>query len=322
MSKTKFDILTVGSATQDVFLFSKAFKPQTVNKDKYNIIPFGDKIDVSDIVYETGGSATNTAVTFARQGFKVACLTKIGLDSAGREVLHQLEKEGVATSLVKRNAKHHTGYSALLKPYSGDRTILIHRGASMLYEKADFNLSKVKADWLLITSLNGDLKLLKQLVDWAKTNGVKVAINPGAAELNKPRRLLKILTKASVVILNRDEAEVLVGYNEPEELLVRARDAGISTLVMTDGSRGAWAVQAGFTYHCGLYKKVRVIDRTGAGDAFGSGYVAAILRGGDVERGLTMGAANATSVISYIGAKAGILRNSALDKFKINKNYI
>ena len=322
MSQAKFDIITVGSATQDVFLFSKVFKPQTVNKDKYNIIPFGDKIDVSDIVYETGGSATNTAVTFARQGFKVACLTKIGLDSAGREVLHQLEKEGVETSLVKKNAKHHTGYSALLKPYSGDRTILIHRGAALYYEKADFNLNNIQADWLFVTSLNGDLKILKQLVDWAKSSGIKVAINPGTSELKKPRRLLKILTGADVVILNRDEAETLVGYNEPVELLVRARDAGISTLVMTDGPAGAWAVQAGFTYRCGRYKNVRVVDRTGAGDAFGSGFVAATMRGGDVEKGLTMGAANATSVVSYIGAKAGILRNSALDKFKINKNYI
>ncbi len=322
MSKNKFDILTVGSATQDVFLFSKAFKPQRINKDQFNLIPFGDKIDVSDIVYETGGSATNTAVTFARQGFKVACLTKIGLDSAGREVLHQLEKESVATGLIKKNAKHHTGYSALLKPYSGDRTILIHRGASLYFEKTDFNLASVQVDWIFITSLNGDLKILSRLIDLARTKGIKIAINPGASELKKPRRLLKILTRADIVIINRDEAETLVGYNEPVELLSRAREAGISTIVMTDGPRGAWAAHAGFTYNCGIYKKVRVVDRTGAGDAFGSGFVAAMMRDGDIEKALTMGAANATSVVSYIGAKAGILRNSALDKFRINKNYI
>lgn len=312
----------MGSATQDVFLFSKAFKPQKINQDQYNIIPFGEKIDVADIVYETGGSGTNTAVGLARQGFKTACLTKIGLDSAGREVIHQLEKEGVATALVRKNAKHHTGYSALLKPYSGERTILIHRGAALYYEKSDFKMSGRVCDWLLITSLNGDLKSLSSLIDWAKKNGTKIAINPGSLELKKPRRLLKLLIKVDLVILNRDEAELLVGYNEPEELLIRARDAGIKSFVMTDGPFGAWAVEAGFTYQCGLYKKIRVVDRTGAGDAFCSGFLSAIMRGGDIEQALTLASANATSVIGYIGAKAGLLKNSAINQIKINKEFI
>ena len=321
-SKLKFDVITVGSATQDVFLFSKAFKPQTIDRAKYNIFEFGSKIDVDDIVYETGGSATNTATTFARQGFKAACLTKVGLDSAGREVLHQLEQEGVSTALVKKNQKYHTGYSALLKPYSGDRTILAHRGAAMFFDTADFKLTSVRTDWLLLTSLNGDLKSLSLLASWAKKNGAKLIINPGSAEIKKPRRLLKILSQADIVIMNRDEAELLMGYNDPDTLLLRARDSGIGTLVMTDGPNGAWAVQAGFTYRCGIYKKVRVIDRTGAGDAFCSGFVAAIMRGGDIEQGLTLGSANATSVIGYIGAKAGLLCNSALNNFKINKRFI
>lgn len=322
MSKAKFDIITVGSATQDVFLFSKAFKPQTINKKQYAIFPFGSKIDVADVVYETGGSATNTATTFARQGFKTACLTKVGLDSAGREIIHQLEREEISTILVKKNAKHHTGYSALLKPYSGERTILVHRGASLFFDQVDFNLSHIKTDWLLLTSLNGDLKAMTQLVEWAKQNDVKIAINPGLAELKKPHRLQKILAQADIVILNRDEAELLMGYNDPDTLLIRARDNGISTLVMTDGRRGAWALQGGFNYSCGIYKKSRVIDRTGGGDAFCAGFVAATMRGGGIEEGLTLGSANATSVLGYIGAKAGILRNSALNSLKINKNFI
>ena len=82
-----FDVITIGSATRDVFLASKGFK---VKRDKSSVtdvdlvLPLGSKIEVENIIFETGGGATNAAVTFTRQGLKTAAIARLGEDPGGR----------------------------------------------------------------------------------------------------------------------------------------------------------------------------------------------------------------------------------------------
>ena len=138
----KYQVVTIGAATQDVFLISKNFAPKRLAGDWYNVLRYGSKINVEEIFYDTGGGATNAAVTFARQGLKTGCIAKIGLDAAGREIVHVLEKEHVHTEHLIKKTTHHTGFSVLLKPPTGDRTVLVHRGASAAYQKKRFCLVK------------------------------------------------------------------------------------------------------------------------------------------------------------------------------------
>jgi sugar/nucleoside kinase (ribokinase family) len=81
-------------------------------------------------------------------------------------------------------------------------------------------------------------------------------------------------------------------------------------VVVTDGPKGSYVIDSEAIYQAGMYKDVKVVDRAGAGDAFSSGFVATIAKGGSVPDAITYGSANSTSVVQQIGAKAGILRNS------------
>ena len=88
-------------------------------------------------------------------------------------------------------------------------------------------------------------------------------------------------------------------------------------VVGTNGAGGAYAVFRGALYQVGQYQQVKVIDRTGAGDAFGSGFVAALAKGLAIEDALTLGSANATSVVTKIGSKPGILSTHRLRRMKV-----
>src|SRR3989344_8439666 len=98
-----FDVVTIGTATRDAFVKSREFK--IISTPEYQsgeglCLPAGAKIDVDDIIFATGGGATNAAGTFSRQGFRTDTICKIGDDVSGREVLSNLKSEAVSTGLV------------------------------------------------------------------------------------------------------------------------------------------------------------------------------------------------------------------------------
>ncbi|MDP4038653.1 MAG: carbohydrate kinase family protein [bacterium] len=318
----KYHVITIGRASQDIFLTSKAFRPSFIDGEPFTILAQGEETEISEIITETGGSATNAGVTFARQGLKTACVTKIGLDSAGREILHILKKEKISQNLIVRDTHYHTAVSTYLLSSSGETTRMVYFGNSKKYLKKDFNLHKFKAHWFYITSVGGDLKILSAIFNWADKKRIKVAINPSVSELAKPRRLLKLLKQADIVILNNEELGILSKYEKPINALRAVRDAGLKTVVMTDGENGSWVLGGDTIYHSKIYKKVARIDETGIGDAYGSAFVASIIKNKSIKEAMTLASANATSVIHYIGAKAGILRNPVLKQIKISQRSI
>lgn len=318
----ELDVLTIGSATQDVFLISKAFKPRYIEEIEYNLLQTGSNIDVEDIIYDTGGGATNAAVTFARASLRVGCMAKVGLDGPGREILHVLSREGVNIGPMVKNPKHHTGFTTTLVSPSGESTKLVHHGASYNFENKDFNLHNITTRWLYVGSLAGNLSALNRIIKWAHQNRVSLAVNPGALELTKPLRLRRLLAKVDVTILNREELAQLTGSTDPFDALLVCRNNGFHTVVLTDGSSGAWVLDGSYVYYGGMYKRNKVVDRTGAGDAYGSGFITKLIQNQTIEQAMTYGAANATSVIGYVGAKVGIIRNPVLKKVRIKKTIL
>ena len=85
----------------------------------------------------------------------------------------------------------------------------------------------------------------------------------------------------------------------------------------TNGAAGSYAAVSGKLYQAGQYQKVKVVDRLGAGDAFGSGFVAALAKGLPLEDALSLASANASSVVSKIGAKTGILKTGRVKRMKL-----
>ena len=318
MAEVNVKILTFGAGTQDVFLRGKALhaRRDVRTRDFVEMFPLGAKIDVDNIDFDTGGGATNAAVTFARQGFDVGWVGKLGHDPAGTEVMRALRREGVAVDRVVYDPKLMTSYSVILLASNGERTILNHRGASHNLKAKEFAIRTLEADWFYITSLAGNFDLLTKLLKHANTRGIQVAIDPGNAELAQIKKLKGLLPLVTILKANAEELATLFGGDDLKDTVSRAADV-CPYVVGTNGPAGSYAVANGKLYQAGVYQNVKPVDRLGAGDAFGSGFVSAVAKGLGMEDALTLGSANATSVVSMIGAKTGILKTSRVKRMKV-----
>lgn len=304
-------ILSIGAAVQDVFLQGKIFNPHREDEGMVEQFMLGSKNNIDNIYFSTGGGATNAAVTFARQGFKSGFMGSIGQDVAGKAVLEELHHERVNTALVNHSDKVNTGYSVLLLSSNGERTILTYRGASVDLDLHPRNLKEAKPDWFYISSLSGDFDSLKTLVKYARKHNIKVAVNPGKGELKQGHAFKELLPDIAVLSVNKEEAEMLFRGDNTQDL-VRHAVRHIPIVIVTDGPRGSVASDGKKLYKAGMYDDVPVVDRTGAGDAFSSGFVAQIAAGRPLEEAVVFASANSTSVVSKLGAKAGILHEHVL----------
>ncbi|MDR1969867.1 MAG: carbohydrate kinase family protein [Candidatus Nomurabacteria bacterium] len=303
--------LCVGSAVQDVFLSnSPEFVPACDNpEDCFFEIPLGAKINVNNIAFATGGGATNAATTFARAGEHAIFMGQIANDPAGVEITKVLDEEGINTAGLATSYKHHTGYSVFLLAPSGERTILTYRGASTHFLFTNFDLTRIEQDfdWMYVTTLNGHFEILDKLFHDAKKRGAKIAFNPGKNELADQKKLKPLLSDVDILLANREElSKCFTGENLEE--LVRQAHNYCPVVVGTDGAAGAMAIDKTSFAVAGLYNaESRVIDRTGAGDSFGSAFVLGYARGLGLKKALIYGGANSDAVVQQIGAKTGIL---------------
>ena len=308
-------IVSLGSALQDIYLIDHddlvgGFIPGEAKEEKeiFKKLEIGTKVDIDRVLFETGGGGTNSAVTFSRCGHEAVFIGNIGRDSAGEAILACLDEEGIDNSYVCFAPHKKTGCSViLLDTKSGERTILTHRGASAKFDNLNpDDLDEIQPDWMYITTLRGDMKTLEKFLKKAKNLGVKVMWNPGKLEIKEQKKLLSLLSYIEVLIVNKKEAGEIVGGTNLRELLEKLKGY-CPAVIITDGQMGAIATDGVDIIRAGLYEDTPVKDTTGAGDSFGSGFLAAYASGKSFEKSLVFAAANSTSVVSKLGAKPGIL---------------
>lgn len=310
-----FDIVTIGAATRDVFLQSDRFKSVKNSEapDGFDAcFPLGSKIDLDEVLFETGGGATNAAVTFARFGLKTACVARIGQDLGGLEIKEKLALEKIDVSHLQIDPKLRTGYSLILLSGAGFRSILVFRGASRNLKSTALDPKKVSAKWFYMSSVGGNEKLLRDIFTIAKKSKTRVAWNPGNAELaHGLKKLTPLLLETDILILNREEAASLAEAppRHLESILNLLGTLPRQALVVTDGEEGAFVYTRGTTWYSPAISGKRV-NTTGAGDAFGSAFVAEAMQSGNLEKGLRAGMLNSFGVITHMGAKAGILKRA------------
>ncbi|NCO10580.1 carbohydrate kinase family protein [Candidatus Saccharibacteria bacterium] len=300
-------IVTIGKSTQDVFLKStKAFEQHEHKGVVYEQLPVGKKLDLDEVTFATGGNVTNAAVTFARQGLHSTYTWCLGVDPASEGILRDLDKEGVDTQHVYRGDEYRASYSVILMLQGGERTILNYKGSMPNIDSPHLDLSAIdNSDWVYLSSL-GDIDLLEKIVSRAAKQGAKVMLNPAGAELAHPDRLRTILEDVEVLIVNKEEAQQIVEGNSLEELARHGRHY-VPVAIVSDGPNGAVAIDKDKIVTAGMYEDVPVIDRTGGGDAFGSGFLSYYSQGKSLKESMLFASANSTSVVQYVGAKEGIL---------------
>jgi len=318
-----YDIITFGSATQDVFMSSREMR--VVEDEKFVTkkglcVPLGSKMFMDDIFFAMGGCGTNAAVTFSRQGLKTTYLGLIGKDCSGQMVKDELTNQGVSLDLLKETNKWPTAYSVILSLPEVGRSILKKTGACHYIIEGDIPLDKVKTKWVYLGSLSGEsYKIVEPIVNFAKENNIKVAANPvGDTQLtNGLENLRSLLNKIDILILNQEEAARLTDLDfEKEKEIFQKLDKWVEGMVvMTKGPDGVVVSDGKDLYSAGIPKS-GLVDRTGAGDAFGSGFVAGWIEKQDIAYAIQLGTANATACLQKLGAVNGLLKKGEWGKWE------
>lgn len=311
-----FDIITFGSATRDNFLklrkgSFKVSKSKDFPSGKSLSFSYGSKIDVDSIKVFTGGGGTNVAATFSAQKFRVACVVKIGDDKRGESILEALKEMKISTKFIIKDKNFSTDYSSVLSIPGKERTIFVHHGASRELNGYEIDWKKLKSKWFYIAPMHGkSAELLDELVDYAVNNNIKIAINPGNTQINLGiKRLKNIFSNVDILILNLEEASLLtkVPKKKEKEIIKKLKSLVKGICVITKGERGSMVYDGRYLYEAGVPNS-SFLEKTGAGDAFSSGFVSEMIRSNDIIGSLQLGTANATSCIQKLGSKNGLLK--------------
>ncbi len=313
-------VICIGSCSQDIFFPSDEYvvydTPEDITSKQKAAFEIGGKFRVPDRYEAIGGVAANVSIGLARLGVVSACYTHIGRDRLGDWVLQELKKESVLTQLVQRESGIKTDLSAIVVLVkSGDRIIFHNRDAN---ERLRVDAEKLmRAEWIFMSALNGDWKTnIAKIISCLDRSSIRFAINPGQHNLkDDPKLLSSLIARADVVVLNKDEAiELLVHettidrsrLDDERFLLESILAKGARCIGMTDGVRGAWATDGTDFLFAPIHTLGPVVDSTGAGDAFSSGFLAGRVHGASLRESLAMGMLNSGGVVTRYGTIDGL----------------
>ncbi len=343
-----YDFITIGSATQDVFIQSDVASivsvSQVAKKSEFMSFPYGAKTEISDFSKNLGGGAVNTATNLANLGLKVSTIIKLGNDELNSIIKLKLAKAGVDIKNVIDSNKHLTGFSIILVSFQGDRTVLAHRGANAHVVEKEVNFEAIKnARWVYVSPLSGQSnKILDKVSNFCRENKINLAINAGTTALKKGEKYFSnILKTAQIVVMNKEEAQlvtkILVRPDTKETkfskekvhpdvvlMLKNLKGKNETIVVITDGKNGAYCYDGSKIYICPTYP-APVTSTLGAGDAFSSTFCASMDKfNWDIEKSLKFASINSASVCKHFGAQEGFLTFDEMQemlKKETNKNH-
>ena len=315
-----FDVVTVGSATIDVFAstrFSETIKIiDPKGETDLLAFPVGAKILIDQLEFSTGGGGTNTAVALSRLGHKVAFLGKLGSGANSDFIKKSMAKDKI--KLLCQNGDGNTGYSMILDTLEHDRTILTYKGANDELSQRDVPFRRLNSKWFYFSAMMGkSFATLEILADFAQKRGIKIAFNPSMYLAEKGAdHLKKILEKTELLVLNKEEAALIAGRYAPRESLIRLSALGPKICVITDGKNDLFSY-CKKKFYMARPPRLKVIDTTGAGDAFAASFLSGIIRKNDICFAIKLGMVNCASIVSHYGAK-NILLNTGEAKRRMN----
>ncbi len=311
------DLLSIGDTTYDTFM-SPSESESLCRIDEHECFvyfKYGEKIPVSNLDFSIGGNAANNAVGTARLGVKAGLLSTFGDDDASEQIIKNLEREGIDLGRCHIQKGSGSNFSTVIN-YGGERTIFTYR-PERIYKFPD-DLPAVP--WAYLTSMADNFEEYYEAVaGWVKKQSVKLAFNPGSRQVRAGIEKLKnVMSVTYVLYVNRDEAEKLTKFGDSrmkeKELLAEVCELGPKIVIVTDGALGSYLYDGENYYKAGVLP-IDAFERTGAGDSFGAGCLAGLIRGKSFMEALKWGTVNSASVIGYIGSQRGLLRENEIDKW-------
>lgn len=326
----KLDVICVGKTTIDQFLIlkQKTVKYHLDTKTGYLSFKHGEKINADEVEFSLGGNAANVAVGLSRLGLSAGLCSEVGDDEFSLKIRNELARENIDRSYVTHAKDTYSSFSVIID-FKGERTIFGRK----MQRKNDFRFYDLWAKYVFLTSLEREWRRpYKQALWHLIKKGGKLAFNPGTLQLKEGRDVtLQILGHSDLLFVNKEEAESLILGHERRKtdneigyirhLLTKLQKMGAKIVVITNGKRGSHAIdEYGNFYIEGLFPG-EVVERTGAGDAYTAGFLAATVCGKPVKEAMRWGAVNAASVVSKVGATSGLLERSVMEKRVKIKNH-
>ena len=319
-SAQNFDVVCLGDVVTDEFirLPDGPVRLRVEDETRWIEIPLGEKLILEeDSLPVTGGSAANAAVAMSRLGLRVGLASFLAHDQIGLDILSAMRSEDVDTSLIHVDTPSHTVRNFVLT-FGAERTILV-RHADFNYHWKKFRDHEVPA-WLYVNSLGPDaLAYQDELADWLdQFSNVRLAFQPGTFQLELgTERLARLYARAEVLLCSQAAANAITGVaaSDPGHVLDELLRLGSRNVVVFDDNGGAVAASADERLQIDPYVGAEPpIDRTGAGDAFSSTVVAALVNGLSLREALRWASVNHATVSGQYGTQSGLVRSDDLSQ--------
>ena len=324
-----FDLITIGDTVIDTYLPIDDAQILEEKGVKYLGLKWGFKIPVADGISVVAGNAANNAIGASRLKLKTAIYTNVGNkddEQNDDRIKAKLKKEGVDIRYIAETDDLPSNHNIVLT-YKGERTILVHH-QPFKFELPDLEKSK----WVYLTSMAPnyiETPLINQLINYLERNNVRLAYQPGTFQVKltaKPQH--RILSLTDFFILNVEEAIHFLGYESKKkpvpikDLLTGIADLGPKKVVITDGGKGSFGFDGQKYFELDTFP-AKLVEMTGAGDAYATGTITALIHNLPLEEAMRWGAANSASVVEQMGSTPGLLSlNKMEEKLKENKKII
>ncbi|MHA1294119.1 MAG: carbohydrate kinase family protein [Promethearchaeota archaeon] len=311
----KFDVICIGAALVDM-----------VAKVERHPLD-DDEVFVFNLKLLSGGAAANSAYACAKLGLKTAFLGKLGEnDEFGNKIIKDFKEVDLDISLIKYSKEHGTGSAYVALNKYGDRRIYAYSGAANLLSKEDIKITEIKLAKIIFLSSLRNLEPFIEATLIAKDNNIPVILNPGMLIIEQGFNNIKVLLeKINVFILSEREFKTLLNIQEDKlekDLIVNKSnklfDLGIKILVITMGKKGALLITKDKSELIPPIKVEKVIDTTGAGDAFSAGFILGFAQNlsykfENLKRNVKIGNFIAGKCIQELGARNGIPNKEEID---------
>jgi len=301
------DVITFGKAMRDIIL---QIDESLTERDEKQ-----EKIIVKESHLDVGGGAINTAVSLVKLGFSVAPVAVIANDPEGKEILNRLKRRGVETEFLIKNNDLSTGISVVIEGGQKRHFAYVFPGANKFLDLDMFQWETLHRArfWYILSIGNPDPAILDAIAEHKERSGVRMAFNPGQIQLRQgPKGLKNILMATDILFLNQREASQLTG-KEGDEVFKELVGLGPKIVVVTSGKKGAGCYGGEGIIKASVPPRKQV-NTLGAGDAFGSGFLAGFMETGKLDQALKWGLINSASVVLKYGAQLGLLTKGELLK--------
>ena len=298
-----YDLISVGNICIDLYYKGKTL----TNKDGRFQLAIGGKYQVDYFHEDIGGGGCNVAVGVAKHGLKTAVFARIGNNNFKETILNKLKEKNVSSEFCQFEENYNI-ISSILLTDSGERTIISYDTPGHMVKKFFLHEELKKAKNIYISSLtNVSLEDKIEIITYFKGDQTLTFVNLSITDCKRePETLYKVFDSLDVLIINTHEYSELVKKTY-EEINFKNLELTLPylknrILIVTDAEKGSYGYYKNEKYFQEAVKPEKIVDTTGAGDAYTAGFIAQYLKTKDVKSSMESGAKYAAEKLGRIGA--------------------